>query len=137
MTNVLFLIEKPEGNLPCNVFAFFPDDQDSTADKNIFSCYAHIGQHSGCHIDYAKECKEANFNQYNDLLEELLQIGYNNLNILNKQTFEYHRQPTPFELKQGYGATHYRDFTAAQIGIGKRGYIKKWFVADDGLRYYR
>lgn len=79
-TDVLFLIEKPEGNLPCNVFAFFPKNVYSDNSK-MFDCYAHIGQHSSCHIDYAKECKQATQEQYADLLKELESIGYN-LNVL-------------------------------------------------------
>ncbi len=62
MTQVKFLIEKPEGDLPCNVFAFFPNENYSHNDNNMFTSYAHIGQHSGCHIDYANECKEADIN---------------------------------------------------------------------------
>ena len=136
MEQVKFLIEKPEGNLPCDVFAFFPDQQYTHLDKNLFTCYAHIGQHSSCHIDYANECKEANYNQYSDLLKELIGQGYKNLVVLNTQVIECHRPPTKGEIKFGEGATHYRSFTIAQIGITKTGDIKKWFVADDGLRYY-
>lgn len=84
-TDVKFLIEKPEGNLPCSVFAFFPKEKynniGTDADK-LFTCYAHIGQHSACHIDYVNECKQATKEEYKDLKEELESIGYN-LNILN------------------------------------------------------
>lgn len=54
------------------------------------------------------------------------------------KTLTYHRNPTPDELKQGYGATHYRDFKpweCCYYAAGKY-YPKKWFVSDDGLRYY-
>jgi len=139
MTKVLFLIEKPEGDLPCNVFAFFPElhcYDKSQPDYNVmFTCYAHIGQHSACHIDYANECKEAELHQYQDLLKELIGQGYKDLHIENKQLITAHRGPTESELKFGYGATHYRDFTVGEIGINKQGKLKKWFVADDGLRY--
>ena len=47
-----------------------------------------------------------------------------------------HRPPTPGEIKLGYGATHYRDFTISEIGINKNGQLKRWFIADDGIRYY-
>lgn len=148
MTNVKFLIEKPEGDLPCNVIAFFPDEYyysrenigygGVTADnwKDMRTSYAHLGQHSGCHIDYANECKEAVFGQYNDLLRELIGQGYNDLHILNSQLKECHRQPTGSEVKFGEGATHYRKFTVGEMGITKEGDLKRWFVADDGLRYY-
>lgn len=103
----------------------------------MFTCYAHIGQHSAIHIDYAKECKEAQYNQYSDLLKELIGQGYNDLQVMNKQQFEYHREPTKAEIKFGEGATHYRSFTLSEIGINKKGGLKRWFIANDGLRYYR
>lgn len=81
-TNVLFLIEKPEGNLKCDVFAFFKDEQYNSIEKDVKLGYAHIGQHTGIHIDYANECKQATKSQYQDLKLELEGLGYN-LNILN------------------------------------------------------
>jgi len=139
MTKVLFLIEK---DLPADfsvqstdVFAFFPELL-GTNDKGMFLSYAHIGQHSACHIDYANECKEAEYYQYQDLLRELIGQGYKDLQIENKQLITCHRQPTKYELKFGEGATHYRDFTVGEIGINNKGDLKNWFVAkDDKLRY--
>jgi hypothetical protein len=53
------------------------------------------------------------------------------------KTVQYHRNPTPGEVRFGYGATHYRDFHRDEC-TKKDGTLKKWFVAkDDGLRYYR
>lgn len=133
---VKFLIEK-ENNpdfLP-EVFAFFPNEKYNSFEPNIFTSYAHIGQHSACHIDYANECKEANYNQFQDLLRELISIGYNDLEIENKQQIEAHRKPTASEIKFGHGATHYRTFQLSEI-LNKKGNIKQWFVADDKLRYY-
>jgi len=48
----------------------------------------------------------------------------------------YHRNPTPSELRQGYGAIHYRTFPVEECTLPGR-ILKSWFVADDGLRYYR
>ena len=87
MTQVKFLIEKPEGNLPCNVFAFFPDERYNYIEPDIYTSYAHIGQHSACHIDYANECKEAPEDEYTPLLNELIQIGYKDLIITNGVLF--------------------------------------------------
>ena len=81
-TKVKFLIEQPKDDIPVNVFAFFPKELFSY-DKDLFTCYAHMGQHSACHIEYAKECKEATKEEYKDLQTELESIGYN-LTILNK-----------------------------------------------------
>jgi len=84
-TFVRFLIEKPEGDLPCNVFAYFPKDKWSNLPhfKDMRVSYSHIGQHSACHKDYANECKEATKEEYAPLLEELKGQGYENLQILN------------------------------------------------------
>lgn len=84
-TAVKFLIEKPEGDLPCQVFAFFPNDIYTHTSRGTFTSYAHVGQHSPCHIDYANECKEATPEQYADLKSELESIGYK-LKVLNPNT---------------------------------------------------
>lgn len=73
-TKVLFLIEKiGEG-----VFAYFPEMVHSFNGyrPDNMTCYSHIGQHSACHPDYAKECKEATPEQYAELKKELEGIGY-------------------------------------------------------------
>lgn len=49
---------------------------------------------------------------------------------------EYHRAPTLSEITFGHGATHYRTFPVAECTNPDRT-LKVWFVADDGLRYYR
>ncbi len=50
---------------------------------------------------------------------------------------EYHRKPTPAEIRFGHGATHYRDFLRSWVTKAD-GTLKRWFKAhDDGLRYYR
>ena len=139
MTKVKFLYEKPEGNLPCNVFAFFPElyaYHHSQPDfKVMFTSYAHIGQHSACHIDYANKCKEAMYNEYADLLKELIGLGYNDLQIMNKQEIEAHRPPTIGEQCFGEGAIHWLTVDLPCI-LNKKGDIKKWFVfPKDGLRY--
>ncbi len=47
----------------------------------------------------------------------------------------YHRPPTPYEMKFGHGATHYKDFGPAQF-IRKDGAIKKRLKCPiDGLIY--
>lgn len=83
---VKFLIEKPEGDLPCDVFAFFPNDKwsDLPHFKDMRTSYAHIGQHSACHIDYANECEEATPEEYADLFAELKRQGYKRLEIINQ-----------------------------------------------------
>ena len=51
------------------------------------------------------------------------------------KSITYWRDPTPGEIKFGEGAIHFRDFTEYEIGHNKKGELKKWFKADDGLIY--
>lgn len=131
MTPVLFLKEKDGGD----VFAYFPKEIWNGTDR---TCYAHIGQHSACSQEYAKECEEAVTNDYMlTLLPELIRVGYKDLQIMNNQTITYHRPPTEAEIKFGHGATHYREFPLFSCVNPKTGDFKKWLKADnDGLRYY-
>lgn len=69
------------------VMAFFPQ---LNYNKQIYgngmkTCYAHIGQHSACHVDYINDgpVKPATRNDYLPLATELTSIGYS-LKILNK-----------------------------------------------------
>lgn len=45
--------------------------------KRVFNAYAHIGQHSSCHIEYANESRAAKPSEYRELKKELESIGYN------------------------------------------------------------
>jgi hypothetical protein len=49
---------------------------------------------------------------------------------------EYHRDPTPSEIRFGHGATHYRTFPVEECTHPDRT-PKVWLIADDGLRYHR
>jgi hypothetical protein len=53
------------------------------------------------------------------------------------QTLTYRRPPTSSEIRFGHGATHYRDFNPDECCHSGTRIPKRWFVADDGLRYYR
>lgn len=50
---------------------------------------------------------------------------------------KYHRPPTTSEIRFGHGATHYRTFPVEEAVFPGTRVLKKWIVADDGLRYYR
>jgi len=67
------------------ILAYFPQFNYNRElyGKTRKTCYSHVGQHSACHIDYAKKCVLASKEEYKDLLEELISIGYN-LKVLNK-----------------------------------------------------
>lgn len=133
-TRIKFLID----TYSKKVFAFFPDMlyNENLYSKDMKTCYAHLGQHSACLQSYADVCKEANYNEYESLLKELIQIGYNPDIINIKQSVYLHRQPTKGEIKFGQGATHYRSFLISEL-INNKGELRQWIKADDGLRYYR
>lgn len=51
------------------------------------------------------------------------------------KTLTYHRKPTPWEVKFGYGAMHYREFKISEL-LDKNGFIWKRIKAkNDGLIY--
>ena len=77
-TKVQFLIHPSDETK--EVFAFFPKEQyfakGQRGYNQTFTCYAHIGQHSACHIDYAKGSKPATKEEYKSLKLELEGLGY-------------------------------------------------------------
>lgn len=87
-TQVKFLIHKDSERgqvLPIfknEVFAYFPNENHDRAGV-LKTSYAHIGQHSACSPEYAKESRQATTKEYSSLKNELEQLGYN-LEILNK-----------------------------------------------------
>lgn len=52
------------------------------------------------------------------------------------QEYQYHRPATKSEIKFGYGCTHYRHLPVEVCCHAGTGIKKRWFIADDGLRYY-
>lgn len=56
-----------------DLFAYFPELKWCN-DTN--TCYSHIGQHTACHPNYAKESREATLLESLDLFNELQGIGY-------------------------------------------------------------
>ena len=83
MTKVAFKIEKNPYTKNNEVFAFFPMEKDNNNGEN-YTSYSHNGQHSRCAKSYFDHRKWANFHQYVDLYQELVRIGYNDLEVLNK-----------------------------------------------------
>ncbi len=83
-TKVKFLVKETNTDiLKCHaddVYAYFPKEyfsKEIPSLNHLRTCYAHIGQHSACHPDYAKESRPATPEEYKDLKEELESIGYN------------------------------------------------------------
>ena len=88
-TRVMFYFEpkeKESTSFYSEVFAVFPEEYHNLKmyGRNMVTCYAHIGQHSGCHVDYLTDCKKCtNPIDYEYLKLELEELGYN-LRILNE-----------------------------------------------------
>lgn len=72
-TDVIFYRDKENKEL----LALFPKENYSN-DSKMKTSYAHIGQHSACHIDYVREqCTVVkNPEEYKELFNELEKIGY-------------------------------------------------------------
>ena len=57
--------------------------------------------------------------------------------VLMERIVTYHRAPTQWEIRFGYGATHYLDVPMSMV-MKPDGRLKRWFRSStDGLRYYR
>ena len=67
ITKVKFVIFQKE------IIALFPDD---VTGKNLINSYQHIGQHGSASKSLLR-CKRATKEQYQDLYQELTDIGYN------------------------------------------------------------
>ena len=51
--------------------------------------YQHIGQHAEASRQFYRECEECDYEEYKSLLDELYQIGYDNITIvMSKERFE-------------------------------------------------
>ena len=144
-TIVVFLKDNTDTAYNGYITAYFPSEKYSQ-EIGVYNSYSHIGQHSACSYDFAKnKCKIANEVEYKDLFNELESIGYNlevvaKLAPINKMVWnganseiDYHRKPTKSEIKFGHGATHYLTIHKDRF-LNKDGTVKKR-VKVDGLIY--
>ena len=84
MTKVTFKIEKPERRGERVPFAYFPDLLWAPHYNNECVCYAHVGQHSACSVEYARGCRLAKYAEYKPLYDELVTlVGYDDLVVTN------------------------------------------------------
>lgn len=60
------------------VLAVFPDIPSGFNGyrHDLVTCYSHVGQHSSCAPEYYKKLPNAEPEEYKDLKDELLAIGY-------------------------------------------------------------
>lgn len=78
-THVLFK-KFPEGD----VIALFPYEKFNLQTHNTsITSYMHLGQHGAADSSLTKELADASPIEYKKLLEELQEVGYNDLCILN------------------------------------------------------
>lgn len=71
---VIFRAER-SGKFKGDVTAVFPTLPNDEAGHEM-TCYAHIGQHSGCSFGWYNTTRAARPDEYADLLAELISIGY-------------------------------------------------------------
>lgn len=77
-TVVLFRTER-HGPFAGDVTAVFPGIPGS---PNMWTCYAHVGQHSSCSPAWVRMTRNARYAEYAGLLKELHAIGYTNLRLI-------------------------------------------------------
>jgi len=65
-----------------DLFAVFPTEIVKSIFGKFKSCYSRIGQHSLCSDEYINESREVEPEYYFPLLNELKQIGYDNLEVI-------------------------------------------------------
>lgn len=65
-----------------DLFAVFPTEIVKSIFGKFKSCYSMLGQHSLCSDEYINESREVEPEYYFPLLNELKQIGYDNLEVI-------------------------------------------------------
>ena len=70
-----------------DILAVFPYEPYNDI-HNVVGCYAHLGQHGGCHFDYVlKETKPAKPEEYAALYKELESLGYN-IKVVRRRNYQ-------------------------------------------------
>lgn len=82
-TPVIFRFD-PEYN---EVIAFSPHTYEPERSCYEIGCYTHIGQHGFADIAYYLKTKKATPEQYAPLLSELIEIGYDNIQIRQRMSY--------------------------------------------------
>ena len=82
VTPVLFRAER-SGKFKGDITAVFPTLPGS---PGCMTCYAHVGQHSSCTIEWYYTTRPARIGACADLIAELQSIGYDDLIIYSRIT---------------------------------------------------
>lgn len=117
----------------CHYLNFEPVNWDENNDKRFdYNEALHLAKKLGGRKFHNKQYGGGVvFQSYNiqDTIESIM--------LMTGEAVTYHRPPNAYELKMGYGATHYRTFLKSDV-LNRKGELKKWFKADDdGLNYSR
>ena len=80
----LVIFKKCEGE----VVAVFPE-LAGTSDPYTMTCYAHVGQHAHCNTAFVANSKPAKPEEYESLLKELTQVGYEKIRVVRKHLDKY------------------------------------------------
>lgn len=94
MTEVIFRKER-SGSFKGHIIAVFPYVLDNYNNYTM-SCYAHVGQHSGCSLPWYLGTVPAKADEYQSLYDELIRIGYN-LKVVKR--INYDRQRLEFKIQ--------------------------------------
>ena len=81
-TRVAFKISVNPYTREREVFAFFPDERDRHS-GDMYTSYAHVGQHGLCQKSYFDRRRWAKYDEYRPLYDELISIGYRDLKVVN------------------------------------------------------
>ena len=76
---VVYAPREEDEQAPTEIVAIFVDEREN---NNCLSCYAHLGQHSAIHESCLNNSKDATYEEYIDLYNELVDYGYK-LSVLN------------------------------------------------------
>lgn len=67
-----------------DILAVFPEENYTDRNTLTKTCYSTVGQHSACTVDYVNGLLPAKKAEYQELLQELVNQGYDDLKVLNK-----------------------------------------------------
>ena len=82
VTPVLFRAER-SGVFKGDITAVFPT---LPGNPGNMTCYAHVGQHSSCSMEWYNTTRPARIGECADLIAELQSIGYDDLKIYSRIT---------------------------------------------------
>ena len=94
-TPVIFRKWKPRkefGEEGGDIIALFPTIPSDTDNYYNVLSYQHIGQHSGASPDIVADTVPATPSEYADLMKELRSVGYRDLKVVSKLTYEYQKE---------------------------------------------